>query len=229
MQTEVKLYGPLAKFVGQRTFLAEVASAAEAIRMLIVNFPGLERHMADWDYKVVVDNYESGLDDINNPASACIQIIPVVAGAGFWSSLGKIVAGVALVAAAIVFGPVGGGFLGLGAGVGGAAGAAVGTTGALGAVASSLIGAVGASLILGGTAQLLSPTPQIGQLGPATGFSFSPARSTEGTALDPQGQDSYSFSGIQNVSRQATPVPVVFGETVVGSVTISAGIDVDNK
>jgi len=224
MQREVRLYGPLAKFVGQRSFLAEVSSAAEAIRMLIVNFPGLERHMADWHYKVVVDNYETSLDDIESPASGCIQIIPVVAGAGFWSTFGKILAGVALVAAAIVFAPVGGGFLGLGMGVGGAAGTAVGTTGALGAVASSLIGAVGASLILGGTAQLLSPTPQLGAPN-----AFTPIRSSERTELDPQGRDSYSFSGIQNTSTVASAVPVVFGETVVGSVVISAGIDVDTK
>lgn len=219
MQREVRLYGPLAKFVGQRSFLAEVSSAAEAIRMLIVNFPGLERHMADWHYKVVVDNYETSLDDIENPASGCIQIIPVVAGAGFWSTFGKILAGVALVAAAIVFAPVGGGFLGLGMGVGGGVG-----MGALGTVASSLIGAVGASLVLGGTAQLLSPTPQLGAPN-----AFTPIRSSEGTELDPQGRDSYSFSGIQNTSTVASAVPMVFGETVVGSVVISAGLDVDNK
>jgi predicted phage tail protein len=48
----------------------------------------------------------------------------------------------------------------------------------------------------------------------------------------PQGADkqddprkSYSFSGIQNTSRAGTPVPIVYGETVVGSVVISAGID----
>jgi predicted phage tail protein len=81
-------------------------------------------------------------------------------------------------------------------------------------------------LILGGVSQLLSPTPQLGQIGPA---SMNPGggRSTtsEGTELDPQ--ESYSFSGIQNTSRQGTPVPVVYGETIVGSVVISAGIDVD--
>jgi predicted phage tail protein len=38
---------------------------------------------------------------------------------------------------------------------------------------------------------------------------------------------SYSFSGIQNVSRQGVPVPIIYGETVVGSVTISAGINTE--
>jgi predicted phage tail protein len=80
-------------------------------------------------------------------------------------------------------------------------------------------------LILGGVSQLLSPTPQLGQIGPASQSLGGRNTTTEGTEMDPQ--ESYSFSGIQNTSRQGTPVPVVYGETIVGSVVISAGIDVD--
>ena len=208
---EIKLYGPLAKFVGQRRFLAEISSAGEAIRMLIANFPGLEKHMADWNYRVVVDSHDADLDEVNNPVAETIQIIPVVAGS-FWKTFGKILAGIALVAVALV-NPFGA--------------AAIGTFGGTAIAVATVVGVVGATLVLGGVSELLSPTPRLGVLGPATGFT--PSKSTEGTALDPQGQDSYSFSGIQNTSRQATPVPIVYGETVVGSVTISAGIDVDNK
>ena len=224
---EVRLYGALAKFVGERRFLAEIGSAAEAIRMLLVNFPGLERHMADQHYKVIVDNYESDLEGIHYPASQTIKIVPVLGGAG--GGVGKIVAGVALVAFAIATAGAGAGFLGLGAGLTGTA--ATATTAfsgfVLGAGASSLIGAVGTALILGGVSQLLTPTPQIGSFGPASiGNSGGRERSTQATEMDPQ--ESYSFSGIQNVSRQGVPVPVVYGETVVGSVVISAGIDVDD-
>jgi predicted phage tail protein len=60
---------------------------------------------------------------------------------------------------------------------------------------------------LGGVAQLLTPTPKISQ--------------DEG---DPR--KSFSFSGIQNTNRAGVPVPVVYGETLVGSVVISAGIDI---
>jgi len=218
MEREVRLYGPLAKFVGQRKFLAEISSAGEAVRMLLANFPGIERHMADQYYKVIVDGIESDVKEINYPASQTIKIVPVLGGAG--GGVGKIIAGVALVATAIVLGPVGGGFLGLGMGVGGGVG-----FGALGTVASTLIGAVGASLVLGGTSQLLSPTPQIGQIGPASTSGGFRQTTTEGTEMDPQ--ESYSFSGIQNTSRMGLPVPLVYGETVVGSVVISAGIDVD--
>ena len=217
---EIKLYGALAKFVGQRRFLAEISSAGEAVRMLLANFPGLERHMADQRYKVIVDGYDSDLEELHYPASQAIKIVPVLGGAG--GGTGKILAGIALVAAAIVFAPAAGGFLGIGGS--GAATAATGFT--MGAVASQVVGAIGLSLVLGGVSQLLSPTPQIGSFGPASvGNARSRNTSTQATELDPQ--ESYSFSGIQNTSRQGTPVPVVYGETIVGSVVISAGIDVD--
>jgi len=219
MEREVRLYGPLAKFVGQRSFMAEVSSAAEAVRVLLVNFAGLEQHMADQHYKVIVDGYASGLDEINHPASQTIKIVPVLGGAG--GSFGKILAGVALVATAIVLGPVGGGFLGLGMGVGGGVG-----FGALGTVASGLIGAAGAALALSGVSQLLTPTPQLGQIGNLSTGVGSRFASTENTELDPQ--KSYSFSGIQNTSKQGVPVPLIYGETYVGSIVISAGIDTDN-
>jgi predicted phage tail protein len=46
-------------------------------------------------------------------------------------------------------------------------------------------------------------------------------------ADDNDPRKNYSFSGIQNTSRQGLPVPVIFGEVIVGSVVISAAIDVD--
>jgi predicted phage tail protein len=218
MNREVKVYGPLAKFVGQRKFLAEINTAGEAVRMLLANFPGLERHMADQHYKVIVDNYETDLEELHYPASQTIKIVPVLGGAG--GGTGKILAGVALIAAAIVFAPTVGGFLGLGAG-------AV-TSGAAGTMAAitSIVGSVGVALVLGGVSQLLSPTPQLGQIGPAnTSLGGGRSTTTEGTEMDPQ--ESYSFSGIQNTSRQGLPTPLIFGETIVGSIVISAGIDVD--
>ncbi len=207
---EIKLYGALAKFVGQRRFIAEISSAGEAIRMLLVNFPGLEQHMSDRYYKVIVDGRESELEEISYPASQTIKIVPVLGGAG--SGTGQILAGIGLIAAAIITG----GIASAGVALGGFMG--IGTVG-------TMVAAVGASLVLGGVAQLLSPTPQIGSFGPASS-GRSRQTTTEATELDPQ--ESYSFSGIQNTSRQGTPVPVVYGETVVGSVVISAGIDVDD-
>lgn len=204
MLRKIRVYGRLAKFLGQRVFEADVASAAEAVRFLVVNFPQLEKHMVDQHYRVSVGTYDLTLDELHDPAGQQeISIVPVLAGAG--GATGKILAGIGLVALAFVIGPAAGGFLGIGAGLGGAG------AGLVGGAFASAIGFVGLSLVIGGVSQLLTPTPKINQPGTAQDNN------------DPR--KSYSFSGIQNTSRQGTPVPIVYGETLVGSVTISAGID----
>lgn len=185
MLRTIRIYGRLAKFLKRRKFEAEVSSAAEAVRFLLANFPQLEQHMADQHYRVSVGSYDLAVDELHDPAGLQeIKIVPVVAGAG---AVGRIIAGVALIAI---------GFLVPG----------------IGALGVQLLVGVGASLVLGGVAQLLTPVPRT--VGPG---------STSDTVKDPR--KSYSFSGIQNTSRQGLPVPIVYGETLVGSVVISAGID----
>jgi predicted phage tail protein len=182
MLRKIRLYGKLAKFIGHRVLEADVASAAEAVRFLLANWPELERHMADQHYRVSIGTYDIDLEELHHPAGAApISFVPVVAGAG---AVGRIIAGIALVAIGL-FVP------------------------GIGALGVQILVGVGASLVIGGVAQLLTPTPKI-PTGPDT-------------QNDPR--KSYSFSGIQNTSRQGTPVPIVYGETIVGSVVISAGID----
>ena len=201
MLRKIKLYGQLAKFIGQRVLEADVATAAEAVRMLAANFPGLEKHMADQHYRVTVGSYDLALDEIHDPAGQQdIMIAPVVAGAG--GGFGKVLAGIALVAFAIAFAPAAAGFLGAGMAAGGSAFT-------LGAAASVAIGSIGASLILGGVAQLLTPVPKVPQ----------------GPSSDNDPRKTFNFSGIQQTSRQGVPVPCVYGLTLVGSVVISAGTD----
>jgi predicted phage tail protein len=200
MLRKIKLYGQLAKFIGRRVLEADVATAAEAVRMLVANFPGLEQHMAEQYYRVTVGTYDLGLDEIHDPAGQQdIKIMPVVAGAG--GAGGKIAIGVALIALSFI------------PGIGWAAAAAATATKAatvagFTALGSTLFG-LGASLVLGGVAQLLTPVPKIPQ-GPDT---------------DSDPRKTYNFSGIQQTSRQGVPVPCVYGMTLVGSVVISAGTD----
>ena len=83
MLRKIKLYGELAKFLGQKTFEAEVSNAAQAIRFLVVNFPQLEAHMADRHYKVAVGDWEIGEDELHYPnGQEDLKIIPIVGGAG---------------------------------------------------------------------------------------------------------------------------------------------------
>lgn len=185
MLRTIRIYGRLAKFLKRRKFEAEVSSAAEAVRFLLTNFPQLEQHMADQHYRVSVGSYDLTVDELHDPAGQQeIKIVPVVSGAG---AVGRIIAGVALLAI---------GFLVPG----------------IGALGVHLLIGVGASLVLGGVAQLLTPVPRT-----------VPPGSTSDTVKDPR--KSYSFSGIQNTTRQGLPVPIVYGETMVGSVVISAGVD----
>ena len=146
------------------------------------------------------------LDELHDPAGQQeIKIVPVLAGAGGGAG-GRILAGIGLIALAFLIGPAAGGFLGIGAGLGSAAGA-----GLVGGAFASAVGFIGLSLVIGGVSQLLTPTPKINAPG------------TQQDNNDPR--KSYSFSGIQQTSRQGVPVPIVYGETIVGSVVISAGID----
>ena len=190
MLRKIRVYGKLAKFLKQRVFEADVASAAEAVRFLVVNFPQLRPHMAEQYYKVSVGTYALTAEELHDPAGQQeIKIVPVLAGAGSNSNVSSILIGSALIAASFF-----------------TAGATIGLFGAGTIGVGTVLFSVGASLVLGGVAGLLTPTPP----GPEE-------------QKDPR--KSYSFSGIQQTSRQGLPVPVVYGETLVGSVVISAGID----
>jgi predicted phage tail protein len=157
--------------------------------------------MSDQHYKVALGTEELPVDtdpdQLHYPAGRSdIRIIPVVVGAG---TVGRIIAGVGLIALSF-------GVASLAAGAVWAGTLSYGTAQAIGYAATIGIG-IGASLALSGVAQLLTPIPQ-----------------TTKDQGDPR--KSFSFSGIQNTTRQGTPVPVIYGETLVGSVVISAGIDI---
>jgi predicted phage tail protein len=201
MLRKIKLYGQLAVFIGKRVLEADVATAAEAVRMLVANFPGLEKHMADQHYRVTVGTYDLALDEIHDPAGQQdILIAPMMVGAG---AAGRIFAGIGLIALSFLL-PGAGAFgttslFGVSAAQGGAFLAGIGTS----------LSLVGASLVLGGVAQLLSPVPTVPQ----------------GANSDNDPRKTFNFSGIQQTSRQGVPVPCVYGLTLVGSVVISAGVD----
>ena len=212
----VKVYGALRELLGQCRFEFDVVTPGQAIKALCVNFPQLERWLLDSEkngvaYRVTVGKQNVTEEDVSPlllpfGQKEVFSITPVITGAG--RGTGSILAGVALVAAAIVFAPAAGGFLG----------AKVGATIAgigFNAAVSTAVGSIGTSLILGGAAQMLSPTPSFDT--PGSGQSVQ----------DIQRLQSFSFSGISNVAQQGGPVPVVLGRAYAGSVVISAGLDVE--
>jgi predicted phage tail protein len=217
----VKVYGPLRKYLGQCRFEFVADTPAQAMKALCVNFPGLAQWLLDREAEGMAFRVTRGRDKITNEAPEGLllpwserevfSIAPVIVGAG--RGAGTILAGIALVALAIVAGPAAGGFLGLGAGLGGATGAGAAVSlGLVGGGFASAVGFLGVSLIIGGVAQLISPTPSMGSL----------TSGREAARLE-----SFSFSGIVNTSKQGMAVPICYGRAFVGSAVISSGLDVD--
>ena len=172
MLNKVKLYGELADFVGYKELDAVINSTADAIRFLVSNFPKLEAHMANRNYQVLVDDYEIGEDDIQNPiGKSDIHIVPIITGAG---GAGKAIAGVALIGLAFA---TGGASLALGFG---------GFTGGVGI--SAMIGNIGLGLTLMGVSEMLFPMPPMPEFqnesDPRISFGFSGVQNTSraGTA-----------------------------------------------
>ena len=201
MLRKVKLYGDLAKVTGHKEFDVAVNTTAQAVSFLINNFPQLENYMSNKYYQVLCDKDDVGIDELHFPVGQSdIKFVPVISGAG--GNLGRILLGGALIA--MSFG-VGGLFTpSLQLGGQGFFGFAAASTGAKAAFG------IGAALVLSGVSGMLFPTPKL------------PEFSSE---QDPR--LSFSFSGTQQTSRAGTPVPIVYGEIVTGSVVISGGIDTE--
>ena len=208
----VKVYGKLRELLGQCRFELNVSTPAQAFKALLINFPQLERFILDSEkdgvsYRMMVGRHHIGEENFGDLAlpfgeREVFSIAPAIAGAG--SSFSRILLGVGLIGASFLF--PGAGLFGVQAigatGAAGLAGAGIATTIGVG------LSAVGAGLVLGGVADMISPTPV-------------PQQRKEAEQLE-----SFTFSGIVNISRQGIPVPVVLGRAYAGSVVISSGLDV---
>ena len=196
MLTKIKLHGKLAKFIGSKEFDVKVNSVAQAVSFLIHNFPEVEVHMNPQYYMIKIGDQIMDKDEIHYPIGTQeINFIPVIAGKG---NVGKLLLGAALIGVSMgAFGAFGAGAINFGAGGFAAA--------SLGAKATF---AIGAGLALSGVSNMLFPMPNMQD--------FS-------SEEDPR--ISFSFGGIQNTSRAGTPVPIVYGEILTGSVVISAAVD----
>ena len=209
----IKVYGDLAKFLGQNVFEAEVNTVGEVVRFLCCNFRKLEAYMADKFYKVLIGKQTFyDLELVNLPLEdGTIRIIPVVGGNFGSGGIFEIIAGIALVAVSFFLPPI------------------------LAFAAPAIFG-IGASLALGGVAQLLTPVPPMPSANFSRGevpkfspldtpqFSKSPVIDSSGSSSSSGGDESFAFSNIVNTSRQGLPIPVVYGKMPVGSIVVSSGI-----
>jgi len=216
----VRLLGDLGQRYGVEHKYTNLRTPAEAIKLLCINHPELQRelitaHEHGIGYRVIQADTDLDYPDLGLPIGQHDLIVaPVIAGSG-GGGVGRILIGAALVAGAFFTGGATIGLLGLAAPV----------------AVSTAIGAIGASLILGGVSQLLSPQPTIGNLGSnrlGSGDSLStdgPQSVTRGT----DGRQSYAYTGAANTVGVGATIPVAYGEVLIGSQLLSANVDVTDE
>lgn len=116
-----------------------------------------------------------------------IHFTPVIQGAKR-GGVFQAVLGVALIGAAFMLGPVGWGLIG--------------------SSVAMTVGAMGASMLLGGVAQMLTKMPKAPNVG-----------------NEKEKESSTAFSNLTNLVAQGKPVPLAYGLIRTGSLVISQGVE----
>ena len=133
MLRTIKVYGKLRQILGQSTFEADLNNVGQAFSFLYNNFPELEGHLLNNNYRVWTGDKLVTEEKIFMSGEGDIRIIPVATGSGFLVPFIAPVFGGAISSG--LSGLVGGGILG------------------------SIVGAVGTSLIIDGVTSMLAPQP----------------------------------------------------------------------
>lgn len=199
----VHLHGRLRAFGGPHRL--HVATAAEAVRALCEQLPGLRAMLLRGSWRLIRNRASIGERELGIGLGSAreLHLLPVARGRG--RGAGKILLGAVIIAGAFLAAPAaaaGTGFLG----------ANMGATaiGALGLTYGN-IAMFGVSLLLSGVAQMLSPQPKAPK-------PFEPA----------DRQSSFLFEQPVNVSSQGHPVPLVYGRFRTGSVVVSAALEAED-
>ncbi|EEF9465893.1 tail assembly protein [Salmonella enterica] len=182
----VCLYGDLQRF-GRRTDLS-IKTAAEGIRALAVQIPGFRQRLSEGWYQVRIAGEDVSANNLTArlheplPPGAVIHIVPRMEGAKR-GGIFQVVLGVVAIGAAFLTG-----------------GASMAAWGAL----STGLFTAGASMMLGGVAQMLTPQPKAPSMHNAD-----------------NGKQNTYFSSLDNMVAQGNPLPVAYGEVMTGSRRIS--------
>lgn len=231
------LGGELGEKYGTEHKYYNLRSPAEAIKLLCINYPALQKdlteaHQNGVGYKVIQGGAAMGYDELALPfGSKPLMVVPVISGAG--GSTEQILLGVGLVAASFLL-PGAGLFGAQGLITGGVFGtglaASAGAAGALTTLGTSL-SAVGAGLILQGTANLISPQPELPRLGGNRLDGGTNVRGTgpQGITRGASGEQSYAFSGPANTVGTGATIPVIYGRVIAGGHLLSLNIEISDE
>jgi predicted phage tail protein len=209
MLKKVTLYGELAEKYGKDWSL-DVNSPGEAFKALSANNQGFRQFVAYSEergvgYKVIVGkSYINDYSELGDPSGRQeIKIIPVILGAKS-KGLGMILMGALIIGGFYMYGQsiiAAGEAMGAvtNLGVIDTIGIGVANAGALGSMAMRFAG----SLILGGIASMLAPTPEV---------------------PDGDKPTNYGFDGAANTAKQGYAIPVAYGQLLIGGTVISSGV-----
>ena len=197
------LYGDLAKTYGKKHTVAS-AVMVEALRIVDCNHPGFLRRVHRGQFhclrgaKTLKGSSEMHPHHVIIPVEGDLHLIPVATGAK--SRTAKIIFSV-IVGGALLATGIGGALAPLASG-GGFGGGAVALGVHLG-VTYGTVALMGAGLLLGGISMLLTPVPK-----------------------DPgeRKPTSFTFDGPLNAGNEGGPIPLLYGELIVGGVTIASDI-----
>lgn len=186
----VRFYGSLKQFGSD--FRLDCKTPAEVIQALTSQIPKLRQFIQQGLFTVRVgrdyfDNryLEKGLSQKLKDDST-VHFTPTLKGSKRGGLFG-VITGVALIAGALALGPLG--------------------FSVIGANAAWMVGGLGASMLLGGVAQMLTKMPSMS------------------TGKDADKKQSTSFSNLSNMAAQGRPMPLAYGRIRVGSLIISQGVE----
>lgn len=185
----VRFYGSLKQFGSE--FRLDCQTTAEIVQALTSQIPKLRQFIQQGLFTVRVgrdyfDNryLEQGLSH-KLKDDATVHFTPVLKGSKRGGLFG-VIAGVAIIAGAIALGPL---------------------AGIISTNAAWIVGSVGASLLLGGVAQMLTKMPEM-KMG-----------------NEKEKKQSTAFSNLSNMTAQGKPMPLAYGRMRVGSLIISQGVE----
>lgn len=186
----VRFYGSLKQFGTE--FRLDCKTPAEVIHALTSQIPKLRQFIQQGLFTVRVgrdyfDNryLEKGLSQ-KLKDDAIVHFTPTLKGSKRGGLFG-VITGVALIAGALALGPLG--------------------FSVIGANAAWMVGGLGASLLLGGVAQMLTKMPSMS------------------TGKDVEKKQSTSFSNLSNMTAQGRQMPLLYGRIRAGSLVISQGVE----
>jgi len=220
----VRLLGELGERFGTDHTYYNLRTPADAIKILCINKPEFKEFLLNSEekgigYQVLQGGQDFGYEELLLPfGEKDLVIVPVLSGSG--DGVGQVLAGIGLIALS---------FLLPGAGLFGATsifGVTAAQGGAILAGFGTAVSAIGASLVLGGIAQAISPQPQIPTLGGFSGgFAGGSSRmgsrnrtnGPESVTSGIDGQQSYAYTGAANTVGVGATVPLAYGKVLIGS------------